>query len=300
MDLSNPIVISASRRTDIPAFYMDWFMTQLENGIFEVVNPYNRHVTAVPATPDKVHSIVFWSKNFGPFIKNGFDSILTSKGFHLFFNFTINSEIPELEPHVPPLTERLKQLEYLSTHFDPRSIHWRFDPICFYKKKNGKTTDNLNDFPVIADTAAHLGIKRCITSFMDIYPKITKRIVSYPGFKFIELPMENKIDILVTLEKQLLEKNIQLLTCCEKEVLELLPQTTTIQKSACIPNDLLMEIYGGHISQQVDKGQRVKNGCGCRVSVDIGFYQQHPCYHNCLFCYANPRPQEYKISGTQG
>lgn len=288
MDSSNQIVISASRRTDIPAFYMDWFMAQLEKGIFEVTNPYNRRVSIVPATPDRVHTIVFWSKNFGPFIKNGFDKKLTSKGYNLFFNFTINSEAPELEPCVPPLRDRLDQLEYLSDHFDPLTITWRFDPICFYTKRNGDLTDNLNDFQQIYTRAAAFGIKRCVTSFMDTYPKIKKRLSTIPNFSFIDPPMEQKINILLNMEKKLLEKRIQLFTCCEKEVLEALPQTTTIKKNACIPNDLLIEIYGGHISLQTDKGQRIKNGCGCRVSVDIGSYHLHPCFHNCLFCYANP------------
>jgi hypothetical protein len=292
MNDSNQIVISASRRTDIPAFYMDWFMTQLENGFFEVANPYNQRVSIVSATPDRVHTIVFWSKNFGPFIENGFDKKLVSKGFNLFFNFTINSRAPELEPGLPALKDRLGQLEYLGRNFNPLSINWRFDPICFYEKEHGSISNNLNDFSVISNKASEVGIKRCVTSFMDIYPKITKRLSLLPRFSFIELPIKRKIDILLTMEKQLFEKSIQLLTCCEKNVLEALPESTTIKKNACIPNDLLMEIYGGNISLQTDKGQRTKNGCACNVSVDIGSYQLHPCYHNCLFCYANPRSQK--------
>jgi len=297
MNDANPIVISASRRTDIPAFYMDWFMTRIKKGAFEVTNPYNGRVSVVPATPERVHTIVFWSKNFGPFIQNGFDKQLIDKGFHLFFNFTINSEIPELEPQVPPLHERFMQLAYLIDHFDPRSIHWRFDPICFYQNKSGNALDNLKDFERICHTAADAGITRCVTSFLDIYPKITKRLISYPGFYFIEPPMEQKIEILLTMEKQLIGREIQLSTCCEKEVLTLLPESSTIVKNACIPNDLLMEIYGGEISTRADKGQRLKNGCGCNVAVDIGSYNLHPCYHNCIFCYANPRPQ--KLTDTR-
>lgn len=297
---SNQIVISASRRTDIPAFYMDWFMARIEKGVFEVTNPYNQRVSIVPAAPENIHTIVLWSKNFGPLIKNGFDKQLTKKGFHLFFNFTINSEIPELEPHVPPLRERLNQLKYLCDHFDPRSIHWRFDPICFYKNESGKTFDNLKDFENIYHTAADAGIRRCVTSFLDIYPKITKRLISFPGLRFIEPSMQQKVDLLLNMEKRLLEKNIQLLTCCEKEVLAMLPAHSTIKKNACIPNELLMEIYGGDISTQADKGQRVKNGCGCNVSADIGSYNLHPCYHNCLFCYANPRPPKHTNTRSDG
>ena len=116
---------------------MEWFIEQIEKGRFEVVNPYNRKVSFVPATPDKVHTILFWSKNFGPFIKSGFGEKLKKLGYNLYFNFTINSEEPVLEPNVPALVERIWQLEYLCKNFDPGCISWRFDPICFYKTKDG-------------------------------------------------------------------------------------------------------------------------------------------------------------------
>ena len=103
MTTATKIVLSASRRTDIPAFYMPWFMAQIEKGQFTVVNPFNRKESIVPATPDHVHSIVFWSKDFGAFIKKGFGQQLQKRGYYLFFNFTINSDNPLLEPHVPPL-----------------------------------------------------------------------------------------------------------------------------------------------------------------------------------------------------
>ena len=135
MNTSAKIVISASRRTDIPAFYMDWFMRQIERESFEVINPYNRHVSIHPATPDNIHTIVFWSKNFGPFIKGGFGEKLVKTGYNLFFNFTINSDSPLLEPNVPFLKERLDQLDFLTSKFGARSINWRFDPVCFYKTK---------------------------------------------------------------------------------------------------------------------------------------------------------------------
>ena len=105
----NQIVISASRRTDIPAFYMPWFMEQISKGEFEVVNPFNQRVSVVPAAPNEGHTIVFWSKNFGPFLHEDFDRRLQDSGYHLFFNFTINSVLPALEPNVPPLGERLER-----------------------------------------------------------------------------------------------------------------------------------------------------------------------------------------------
>ncbi len=285
---STQIVISASRRTDIPAFYLGWFMDQLNRGYFEVVNPYGRKVSIVPAAPEAVHTIVLWSKNFGPFLESGIGEQLQKKGYNLFFNFTVNSDAPLLEPCVPLLKQRLSQLQTLSNRFGSRAINWRFDPVCFYKKNSGPVNNNLHDFDRIADEAARCGITRCITSFMDDYPKIHKRIKFLPGFSFMDPPLKRKLDVLLNMENKLSVKNIRLFTCCEKEILAALPANTGIEKSSCIPNDLLVKLYGGNLSFKTDSGQRIKSGCGCMVSVDIGSYNLHPCHHRCLFCYANP------------
>jgi hypothetical protein len=288
MKHSKQIVISASRRTDIPAFYMDWFMEQIKKGRFEVTNPYNRRKFIVPATSEQIHTIVFWSKNFAPFIKGGFGETLLRNGYNLFFNFTINSNIPLLEPRVPSLKQRLVQLRDLSRNFDPKTINWRFDPICFYTYEEKIVKDTLHDFSRIAAWASQCGVTRCITSFMDHYVKITKRIKSIPGFSFIDPILSEKIEILLEMEKKLSEKKIDLYTCCEKEVLNALPSGSNIRKSSCIPNDLFVKMFGGNLSFKRDTGQRSSKGCGCMISVDVGSYHLHPCYHNCLFCYANP------------
>jgi len=282
------IVISASRRTDIPAFYMNWFITQIDKGFFEVVNPYNRKKSRIAASPDNVHTIVFWSKNFAPFIEGGFGQKLLSMGYNLFFNFTINSNSSLLEPGLPPLTQRLDQLKELCRNFDVRAVNWRFDPICFFKLHEKGVQDNLNDFSRIAARVSQCGVTRCITSFMDHYPKIKKRVACLPGFYFVDPPIKTKKAILIKMKKELSEKNMDLYTCCEKDLLNALPADSNIKKSSCIPNDLLVKIFGGNLSFKKDTGQRAAQGCGCMVSVDIGSYHLHPCYHNCLFCYANP------------
>ena len=282
------IVISASRRTDIPAFYMPWFMQQLTRGRFEVVNPYNQHVSIVAATPQQVHSIVLWSKNFGPFIKGNYATQLEQMGYHLFFNFTINSHAPLLEPNVPPLEERLEQLEWLCDRFGPRAVNWRFDPLCFYQIPGAPIQDNRQDFTAIAQRAAALGIERCITSFMDHYPKIKKRTARLNGLSFIDPPLGQKAAIVVEMEEQLRAEGMDLALCCEKEVIAALPAHSAVTGSACIPGKLLQTLYGDGLSLKKDAGQRVKAGCGCSVSRDIGSYHRQPCYHNCLFCYANP------------
>jgi hypothetical protein len=245
-----------------------------------------------------VHTIVFWSKNFAPFLKGRFGQKLLAMGYNLFFNFTINSDIPLLEPRVPSLKQRLDQLRDLSLNYDSKTINWRFDPICFFKFEEKIIKDNLHNFSRIATWASQCGVTRCITSFMDHYTKIKKRIKLIPGFSFIDPILSEKTGILLKLEKELSEKNIDLYACCEKEVLNALPSGSNISKGSCIPNDLFVKIFGGDLSIKRDTGQRSSKGCGCMISVDIGSYHLHPCYHNCLFCYANPTPKVFRKNVT--
>ena len=281
-------VISASRRTDIPAFYMPWFMERLQAGRFQVVNPFNNRSTIVSAGPDQVHSIVFWSKNFGPFIAGEYGMRLEEMGYHLFFNFTVNSAMPILEPAVPLLGKRIGQLAALAKQFGPRAINWRFDPLSFFTTGDGGTRDNLADFSEIAAAAFDAGIQRCITSFMDFYPKIERRVKKMAGFAFLDPPIEKKIDILYQMQATLEPYGIELQACCERALLETLPADLPIKASSCVPNELLAALYGKGVSLRKDAGQRVKAGCGCGVSVDIGSYREHPCGHRCLYCYASP------------
>ncbi len=282
------IVISASRRTDIPAFYMDWFMQGIRQGFFEVENPYHHKTFFVPASTADVHTIVFWSKNFDSFITGGYGRQLRAHGYHLFFNFSLNSESVLLEPGLPRLAERLTQLEYLCDQYGPETINWRFDPVCFFTTETHEIQDNLKDFSMIARKAAVMGIRRCITSFMDMYPKIKKRLTRQPDLDFVPVSMEKKIGVLEDMSRILGRLGISLQTCCEKELLEQVADALPIGKSACIPNDLIMKLFGGRVSFGKDSGQRVKAGCGCFKSVDIGSYNRQPCHHNCLYCYANP------------
>jgi hypothetical protein len=292
------IILSVSRRSDIPAFYMDWFMTQIRKGFFEVTNPFNGKRSMVPATPRDVHAIVLWSKDYGTFLDHGLGEQLNAKGYRLFFNFTVNSGMAELEPNVPELSHRLRQMETLCTRFDPRTVNWRFDPICFFRVDGGPEQNNLADFTRIADTASHLGISRCITSFMDHYPKIKKRAIIGNHITFNDPPLEKKVEILLRMEKTLQKRDIALNTCCEKRVVAGLPPDSTIAKSSCIPGRLLADLFPGKISLKKDTGQRQSGGCGCTVSKDVGSYRHHPCYHNCIFCYANPSPPK-KIRGEK-
>ncbi len=261
-------------------------MQRIRAGAFLLTNPYNAKTSTLLATPQRVHTIVFWSKNFGPFLQGRYGEALEAMGFNLFFNFTINSTDRRLEPFVPPLSQRLDQLEALCRRFGPRAIFWRFDPVCVYRLESGPRQTNLADFEAIARRAAAAGVGRCVTSFMDHYPKISGRLP--PGMRFEEPDMDWKLDVVRRMRRHLVLLGMDLRLCCESDLVERLVPEDAIRPSACVPNDLLMEIYGGTLSVKKDSGQRLSRGCGCRVSVDIGDYRRHPCFHNCLFCYASP------------
>ena len=282
------IVLSASRRSDIPAFYMPWFMDGIRRGAFSVSNPYTARRFTIPADAASVHSIVFWSKDYGPFLTADYDRQLTAKGYHLFFNFTVNSPDALLEPGVPPLAHRLAQMADIAGRVSPAAIQWRFDPIVCYRRSDGKIINNLGAFEEIADAAAGCGVTRCITSFMDHYPKTRRRWHGHPGAAFVDPPLGEKITILRWMSGILTARGMTLQACCEKALLTELPEDIAIAPAACIPSDLLMAIYGGRLSLARDRGQRRGAGCECRVSRDIGSYVDHPCFHNCRFCYANP------------
>jgi hypothetical protein len=155
-------------------------------------------------------------------------------------------------------------------------------------------SDNLDKLEIIADTVARLGIQRCVTSFVDCYRKVAKRLPA-AGLEFVAPSLPAKRRILMRMAAILRERNITLGACCEKAVLTGLPPEAGIRSGDCIPGPLLAEFYGGGLVLKSDPGQRRAQGCTCNLSADIGAYDRHPCFHNCLFCYANPqappRPQ---------
>ncbi len=266
---------------------MPWFMQGIEAGFFAVEHPFSRQIRRIPAATPPVHTIVFWSKNFGPFLAGGYGERLAALGYRLYFQFTLNPEDALLEPRVPPLGARLGQMVALCRRFGAEAVNWRLDPICFYREtEGGSLRDNLGEAGRIADAAAAAGIRRCTTSFLDLYAKVRRRAARRPGFGFVDPPWEEKIRTLLGLEALLAVRGISLFTCCEGELLARLPARSTIRAGACIPSERLVSLYGGRLSFARDPGQRRARGCLCRVSQDIGSYDRQRCGHGCLYCYA--------------
>ena len=153
-------VISASRRTDIPACYLDWMIDHVRKGHVDVKNPfYPAQVSRVSLKKEDVHSIVFWSKDFSKFLEQASEF----SGYKSFFHFTVN-DCKKLEPRIPSLNQRLLQAKKLVDEFGPHVMIWRFDPIVFWKEKD-MVKDNLGSFDQILECMAKLEIKKCFFSF---------------------------------------------------------------------------------------------------------------------------------------
>jgi hypothetical protein len=151
----------------------------------------------------------------------------------------------------------------------------------------------------IADALAALGIRRCVTSFVDLYRKVQRRLPAI-GLELVDPPVDVKRDTLLAMAATLRQKKITLGTCCEQAVLDTLPPGTGITEGDCIPGPLLARLFGDDVTIKKDPGQRRTRGCSCNIAADIGSYRQQPCYHDCLFCYANPQdPARRHLNGKR-
>ncbi len=265
-------VISASRRTDMPGCYLDRLTDCLKRREALVPNPYSGRINRVDLDPDSVHTLVLWSKNFGPFLEND----RTFHDYRLYFLFTIN-DMSTLEPNIPPLEDRLAQLRELALRYGAERVGWRFDPVVFTHDGPIMIPDT---FRRIAEIAVESGLTRCIFSFLNLYGKVKARNNSLK-LGIVDPPLSQKQDYASMLLELAGEIGIDLESCCEPEV-----DVPGIAHSSCIDGVLLSRLVGEPASIVKDSGQR--KDCRCTKSRDIGSYRDMPCPHGCRYCYANP------------
>ena len=282
-------ILSASRRTDLPAFHLEGFIEGWKRGFFTVPHPMTGALRHIPVSPEAIGAVVFWSKDYRPLLASDIADLLLAQGVGVCFQFTVNSENPDLEPQVPALSERLSQMTELARRYGPDLIFWRFDPIAEYRLSDGVRQNNLQDFPRIARHAATLGISHVTASFLDLYAKVVRRGVRF-GIRFEEIPMHRKALICHRMKAFLAPLEMTLRLCCEEEVRTRLAENTA-ETAHCIPSRFLEARFGVKLTHAKDSGQRP--GCGCTKSIDIGSYRDHACRHDCRYCYARPISDEH-------
>lgn len=274
------MILSVSRRTDIPAFYSDWFINRLREKIVWVRNPMNYHsISQINLAPSVVDCIVFWSKNPQPMFKylNEIES-----NYKFYFQYTINAYDNDVEPHLPNLDKRLENFIFLAKKYGKERVIWRYDPIVITTKYN--LDWHMNRFEYIANKLKGY-TNVCIFSFLDIYDKNKNNLSK---LEIQEISDDLMIEISQKL-KHVADKNkIELRTCSEDiDLLDL-----GIKKSCCIDPKLIAEIIGCKIKATKDKNQRAS--CGCIESIDIGQY--NTCSHGCIYCYANYSKESVKTN----
>lgn len=287
-----PVILSASRSTDIPAFYADWMIARLKAGYCTWVNPFNQDRFRVSF--EDVRAIVFWSKNPMPLI--GYLDYIHELGFkNYYFQFTLNDYVREdLEPNVPDVGTRINTFRKLAERIGCAKVIWRFDPLLL---SSTLTVD------ILLERIQRIGqqlkgfTEKLVFSFADIknYRKVAAHL---RGTGCREFSMEERVSFvhgLVDINKDL---GFVLATCAESVDLS----GVGVVRNKCIDDDLLVRLFnedlrlmeflgaeydmidGWRISRsRKDKGQR--KCCGCVESKDIGMYDT--CKHFCRYCYAN-------------
>jgi hypothetical protein len=271
------MIISASRRTDIPAYYSDWFFNRIKEHFVYVRNPMNTHqISKINLGPDVVDCIVFWTKNPKPLL----NKLQFLNEYAYYFQFTLNPYDKDIEAQLPCKNEILETFKKLSDMIGPSKIIWRYDPVLINKKYT--TSFHIDKFSEYAMKLK--GYTEKVTfSFIDFYKKITKNIKIA---EISEISNEEKNIIAENFSRIARESNLRIDTCAEDVDLS----KYNISHARCIDNRLIAKITGHNFIAEKDKSQRPE--CGCVGSIDIGEYNS--CSNGCVYCYANCSPNVVK------
>ncbi|MDR0838912.1 MAG: DUF1848 domain-containing protein [Oscillospiraceae bacterium] len=265
------MIISASRRTDIPAFYSEWLVNRLREGFVLVRNPVNpSQIRRVELAPECVDGFVFWTKNAAPMLPK-LDAVAA---FPYYFQYTITAYDSDIERGLPSKRDVvIPAFRELAARVGAERVVWRYDPILFTPRYDF-------DYHIRAFTRLcgllEGSTRRCVVSFVIPY----KSIAGSFRAAGIEVPTgDARLRLAEKLLQTAAERGIALCACCESPELYALGVSPT----ACVDSALLGEIAGRPLEVKRDKNQR--DGCNCAASVDIGAY--NTCLNGCAYCYAN-------------
>ncbi|MBY0757512.1 DUF1848 domain-containing protein [Sellimonas caecigallum] len=265
------MILSASRRTDIPNYYSEWFLNRIQEGFLYVRNPVNMHqISKIDLSPEVVDCIVFWTKNPEPMM----DRLDELSAYQYYFQFTLTGYGKDIETNVPHKKEKMIDVfQKLSEKAGRKRVIWRYDPIIF----TGVYTPeyHLCAFSQIAGALSGY-TDQCVISFVDTYPKNRKNLEMIGAYELEEAKL---MSFAGTMAETAKKNGMTIASCAEKRDLSV----CGIEASCCIDKRLIEEIIGSGINVKKDKNQRAE--CGCMESVEIGAY--NTCKNGCKYCYAN-------------
>ena len=265
------MIISASRRTDIPSYYSEWFFNRLKDGYAYVRNPMNPHrISKVSLSPDVVDGIVFWTKNPTPML-NRLDAL---QDYTYYFQFTLTPYGTDVEKNLPSKNDIIiPTFQKLSSMIGKERVVWRYDPILL----NDKYTLQYHrkSFRVLCDRLADY-TEKCTISFLDLYKNIMRSIAPFGIRPLTSGQMDELAGHFSEVAK---EYGMDIDTCAEDMDLS----KYGMKHASCIDRQRLEHIGNYKLDIERDKNQRAT--CGCVASIDIGAY--NTCRNGCVYCYAN-------------
>ncbi len=280
------MIISASRRTDIPAFYARWFINRIRSGSCTTPNPLNpKQVSVVSLAPEDVDVIVFWTRSPRPLFP--YLQELDERGYRYIFQFTLLNNPRLIDPYSPEIARSLDTFRWLADRIGPDRLVWRYDPIVlseitspdFHRENYTHLCQELHGY-----------VHRSVISFLDIYAGARKRLaeIEHKGARLVDfhdanLPPSSSVPqtigkLTAELAKIASDHQIEIQSCAE--VIDL--GVFGVRAGKCIDDEHMLKVFGLDVSHTKDPGQRT--ACGCVKSKDIGMYDS--CLFGCRYCYA--------------
>lgn len=262
------MILSASRRADIPCFYGEWFINRLKAGYVLTRNPMNHaQLSRIPLTPDIIDCIVFWTKDAGNMIP--LLETVEKMGYNYYFQFTLTPYDRTIEKNLRDKTDIVNTFRELSELIGKDRVLWRYDPVIlhgsigtdYHKEHFTKLCDRLYKYT-----------ESVTVSFADVYSKLKTDLIQ-------ELTDDEIFGIAPFIGKTAKNYGLTVKACSEKT--DLTP--FGIKKASCIDKKVIEKICASALKLKPDKNQR--ENCGCYESIDIGAY--NTCPGGCIYCYAN-------------
>ncbi len=277
------MILSVSRRTDVPNYYFDWFVNRIKDGYLYVRNPMNVHqISKIDISPEVVDCIVFWTKNPA----NMLDKLEDLRDYPYYFQFTLNGYGKDIEPNLPnKRKELIPTFQKLSEKIGKERVIWRYDPILVNQKY---TMDyHLKAFEEISENLADY-TEKVVLSFVDLYAKTQRNM---RDLAIRTLSNEEMLYLAVRMAQIASKYNLIIESCAEQIDL----QKAGVQHGSCIDKKLIEKILGCKLIGEKDKNQREE--CGCFESVEVGTY--NTCLNGCKYCYANFSEERVKENTKQ-
>lgn len=264
----NKMILNTGSRTDIPAYYSDWFYNRIKEGYVLARNPYNpSQVTRYRLSPDVVDALVFCTKNPAPMLER----IGELSSFDTFWFVTITPYGKEIEPFVPEKEQVMRSFQELAKVVGSGRTSWRYDPVFITEKYSAD--EHISFFGQMAKILRGY-TRQCVVSFIDLYEKTKK---NFPGVrKVTDEEQEYLVDAFGKIAR---ENDLQIHLCCENSRLV----RENVDANGCMSKEVLEVAIGCKLDTPKKKMARAE--CNCLLGADIGAY--NTCGHGCLYCYAN-------------